>query len=66
MTVFARTQQQNPSLNNDTLDDDIPLDDDTTHDLEPLSREGTNDPEPESSATVGQKRKLQQVSTLQA
>jgi hypothetical protein len=41
------------------------LDDDTTLE-EPLSREGTNDPEPESSATIGQKRKLQQVSTLNA
>jgi hypothetical protein len=39
---------------------------DPDFDPEPLSREGTNNPEPESSATDGRKRKLQQVSTLQA
>ena len=35
-------------------------------DSEPLSGEGTNDAEPESSPTDGRKRKLQQVSTIQA
>jgi hypothetical protein len=61
----ARTQLQNSPLNNNTLlDDDTASDPD--FDPEPLSREETNDPEPESSATHGRKRKLQQVSTLQA
>jgi hypothetical protein len=37
IAAFARTQQQNSPLNNDTLlDDDIPLDDVTPLDPEPL------------------------------
>ena len=69
--LLLRTQQQVIlSPNNDTiLDNDVSSDDDTSFegfDSEPLSGEGTNDAEPESSPTDGRKRKLQQVSTIQA
>jgi hypothetical protein len=71
IAAFARAQQQViSSPNNDTiLDNDVSSDDDTSFegfDPEPLSGEGTNDAEPESSPTDGRKRKLQQVSTIQA